>query len=158
MPPSIYRAILWATSMAVAVYVAMSLATANAHARWSWGYARAVAYSYWTPDGRRPPGCPDGIKFSFQDLSSYGDGRAADAKRVTDGWPDCEVEVDVKFARNAYWREACAVLTHEYGHMWGLGHSDDINSVMHPTQATVPSACVTRGPRRQTDLGWRIIP
>lgn len=158
MTPSIYRAILWATGMAVAAYVAMSLAAANAHAGWSWGYARTVAYSYWAPDGRRPPGCPEGIKFSFQDLSSYGDGRAADAKRVTDGWPACEAEVDVKFALHAYWREACAVLAHEYGHMWGLGHSDDINSVMYPFVAAVPRICVTRGPRYQADTGLRIIP
>lgn len=157
VPPSLLRAILWATGMAVAAYVSMSLATANARAGWSWGYARVAAASYWSPEGRRPSQCPEGVRFQFADLSQPGDGRVAQA-RYTIPASSCTIEVDAEFGRRAYWREACGVLAHEYGHLWGLDHSTDPNSLMYPTITVVPRVCVTRGPRYQTDIGWRIIP
>jgi hypothetical protein len=52
---------------------------------------------------------------------------------------DCEVTVDVGQLRDR--EQRCAVAMHEFGHLFGLGHSTDPRSVMHSPLSVIPRGC-----------------
>ena len=50
---------------------------------------------------------------------------------------ECRIQVSFELGTAT----ACAILVHELGHLGGLGHSEDLNSVMAPVVAVVPEGC-----------------
>jgi hypothetical protein len=93
----------------------------------------AVALAFWGP---APPPC---TVDTVHVVEFPGGGVWGTAWVGTD---PCIVEVA---SRRWKWWELCAVVVHEYGHVYGRGHSPDPDDVMHATLTGPTPAC--RGKR-----------
>lgn len=58
---------------------------------------------------------------------------------------ECRIQVSFELGTAT----ACAILIHELGHLGGLGHSEDPQSVMAPVVVVVPEGC---------DFAWQADP
>lgn len=69
---------------------------------------------------------------------------------ITEGNTDCTITFVNEFYANfnmmyADWPTFCGVFLHEYGHLLGYEHTDQIGNVMYPVMMSkeIPAACVT---------------
>lgn len=130
--------------------LALAAATADAAAKapaWTWDQAAAIAYQRWAPLSVRPPLCPKGVRRVWGGLPDEWGGLA----QINGG--SCVIRLNLAL-RKATWRYACAMLAHEYGHLWGHGHEP--SGIMTPAITVIPRVCIRLGPRGQVDSGLPI--
>jgi hypothetical protein len=87
--------------------------------------AKAFAQWYWRDYRGLDNPCPYGVKLRFERMPA----RMAGVLGFHRGY-SCTIHLDVR--RNWWWYRLCGLVTHEMGHVYGLGHSRNPNSIMYP--------------------------
>ena len=126
---------------AVAALLAGAIAAPAAQAapfNASLDHAYGLAAAYW---GGGPLGCST-LDREIVPNGSLPNGALGEATETSPGEEvECTLYISRSLARPAGIGTACAVEIHELGHLRGLGHSDDPQSVMYPSLTRLPALC-----------------